>query len=416
MADRRVVVTGLGLLCPVGNSVAAGWESILAGRSGISAISDFDVSDLSAKIAGQVNDFNPPDEVLSGREQRKYDPFIQYGIVAAHEAIKDAGLELTDEQSERAGVCVGSGIGGLTYIEQNHNILLNKGPKRISPFFIPSAIINMVAGVISMKHGLKGPNLSFATACTTGTHSVGEGLRIIRHGDADVMVCGGAEMAIDRLGLGGFIAARALSSNQRPATEVSRPWDKARDGFVMGAGSGILVLESLEHAQARGAKIYAELAGYGMSADSYHITAPDPSGSGFVRVMRAALNDAAMAPEEVGYINAHGTSTPLLDPLEATTVKDVFADHSSKLAMSSTKSMTGHLLGAAGAIEAVFSCLALRDQVAPATINLDDPDPACEGLNLVPHTAQEREINAVLSNSFGFGGTNGTLVFKRWQE
>ena len=340
MAKRRVVVTGLGLVSPLGSNVASGWEAALKGQSGITAITDFDVSDLGAKIAGQVKDFAPDEAVLSSRDRRKYDPFIQYGTVAAAEALSDAGLlHLTEAQGVRAGVCVGSGIGGLNSIQKSHDVLLNKGPRRISPFFIPAVIINMVAGVISMQYGLKGPNLSIATACTSGTHAVGEGFRVIAYGDADIMLCGAAEMAIDRLGLGGFVAARALSTNQRAPSEVSRPWDRDRDGFVMGAGSGILTLESLEHAQARGATIYAEVVGYGMSGDAYHITAPDPSGDGFLRVMRAALADAGMTPDAIDYINAHGTSTPLLDPLEAASVKQVFGDHASKLAMSSTKSI-----------------------------------------------------------------------------
>jgi len=413
VAKRRVVVTGLGIVCPVGNDIDSAWHAITQGQSGIDHITHFDASQLSAKICGAVKSFDPVSIVP--KDQRKMDLFIQYGIEAARQAFEDAGLTLSDEQAVNAGVAVGSGIGGLPMIEKANEITLQNGPRRISPFFIPAVIINMASGHISMRHNLKGPNVAVVTACTTGTHSVGLAARMIEHGDADIMVAGGAEMATTELGIGGFASARALSTRNDEPQKASRPWDKDRDGFVLGEGAGILILEELEHAKARGAKIYAQYKGFGMSGDAYHMTAMQPDGDGGARCMQNALRDAGLSATDIDYINAHGTSTPLADPIEIKAIKTVFGDHAYQLAVSSTKSMTGHLLGAAGAIEAIFSVLALRDQIAPPTINLDNPEEGCD-LNLVPHKAQPMKINTVLSNSFGFGGTNGSVVFARYQD
>ncbi|GAB4294003.1 MAG: beta-ketoacyl-ACP synthase II [Thiohalomonadaceae bacterium] len=411
MAKRRVVITGLGMVSPVGLSVKESWENILAGKSGIAPITHFDTSAFTTHFGGSVKGFNA-ENYLSPKEAKKMDPFIHYGIAAAKEAIEDSGLTVTEENAERIGVAIGSGIGGLPGIEKAHESLMANGPRRISPFFVPSNIINMISGHVSIMYGMKGPNIALVTACATATHSIGDAARIIEYGDADVMIAGGAEMATSPLGLGGFCAARALSSrNDDPAT-ASRPWDKDRDGFVLSDGAGVVVLEEYEFAKARGARIYAELIGYGMSGDAYHMTLPAAGGDGAKRCMQAAMRNAGINPEQVDYINAHGTSTPAGDKAETDAAKAAFGDHAYKLAMSSTKSMTGHLLGAAGGIEAVFTTLAIRDQVAPPTINIFNQDPECD-LNYVPNTAQERKIEIALSNSFGFGGTNGTLVFKK---
>jgi 3-oxoacyl-[acyl-carrier-protein] synthase II len=408
---RRVVVTGMGMLTPVGLNVEETWQNILAGVSGVSAVDDFDTSDYSTKIWAKVKNFNIEDHV-SLKDARKMDMFTQYGIAAADEAILDSGLKIDEALARRIGVAVGAGIGGIQTITNNQDKLISGGPRKVSPFFIPAGIINMVAGQISIKHNIKGPNISVVTACTTGTHNIGLAGRMIAYGDADVMVCGGAEMTTTPLCLAGFSAVRSLSKRNDEPEKASRPWDKDRDGFVMGEGAGILVLEEYEHAKARGAKIYAELVGFGMSGDAYHITAPDEDADGAVRAMDAAIHDAGIDPEQVDYINAHGTSTYLNDIGETKAIKRLFKQHAYDLAVSSTKSMTGHLLGAAGAVEAIFSVLAIRDQIAPPTINLDNPDEGCD-LNYVAHTPQKRTINYVLSNSLGFGGTNGSLLFKR---
>ena len=411
MSRRRVVVTGLGIVSPVGTGVPEAWKSILAGRSGITRITRFDPSAFSSQIAGEVKGFDPA-QYLSAKEARRFDTFIHYGLAAAIEAIRDAGLDLEREQREQIGVCIGSGIGGLPLIEETHNIFLAGGPRKITPFFVPGTIINLISGQLSIMYGLKGPNLAVVTACTTANHSIGEAGRLIEYGDADVMIAGGSESCVSRLGVGGFCAARALSGrNDDPAT-ASRPWDRDRDGFVLGEGAGILVLEEYDHAKARGAKIYCELAGYGMSADAHHITAPCEDGEGAVRCMANAMRNAGVNRDQVDYINAHGTSTPLGDIAETVAVRNCFGDHAKKLAVSSTKSMTGHLLGAAGGVEAVFTALAVRDQVAPPTINLFNPDPQCD-LDYVPNTARQMKIDVAVSNSFGFGGTNGTLVFRK---
>ena len=411
MARRRVVVTGLGIISPVGNGVPEAWKNVLAGASGITRITRFDPSPLSSQIAGEVKGFDPAQH-LSAKEARRFDTFIHYGLAAAIESIKDAGLDFDREQREQVGVCIGSGIGGLPMIEDTHKVVLAGGPRKISPFFIPGSIINMISGQLSIMYGLKGPNLALVTACTTANHCIGDAGRLIEYGDADVMVAGGSESCVSLLGLGGFCAARALSSRNDDPAGASRPWDRDRDGFVLGEGAGILVLEEYEHARKRGAKIYCELAGYGMSADAHHITAPCEDGEGAVRCMANALKNAGLNRDQVDYINAHGTSTPLGDVAETVAVKSCFGDHARKLAISSTKSMTGHLLGAAGGVEAVFSALAVRDQVAPPTINLVNPDPQCD-LDFVPNTARKMRIDVALSNSFGFGGTNGSLVFRR---
>lgn len=411
MSRRRVVVTGLGIVCPVGNTVAEAWSAILAAKSGIARITHFDASPLSSQIAGEVKNFDPT-AYLSPKEVRRMDRFIHLGLAAGIQAIKDSGLEVNESNAERIGVNIGSGIGGLPMIEETHNEVLKGGPRKISPFFIPGTIINMISGNLSIMYGLKGPNLAMVTACTTSAHCIGEAGRLIEYGDCDVMVAGGAEATVALLATGGFAAARALSTrNDDPAT-ASRPWDKDRDGFVLGEGAGVLILEEIEHAKRRGARIYAELAGYGMSGDAYHMTAPQEDGEGAARCMANALRNAALEREDIDYINAHGTSTPLGDIAETVAVKRCFGDHAKKLAISSTKSMTGHLLGAAGGVEAVFSVLAIHEQVAPPTANIFSQDPACD-LDYVPNAARPMRIRAALSNSFGFGGTNGSLIFRR---
>ena len=411
MSRRRVVVTGLGIISPVGIRVPEAWQNIVAGKSGIARITRFDPAPYSSQIAGEVKGFDPAN-YLSAKEVRRFDIFIHFGLASAIEAIKDAGLDFEREQREQVGVCIGSGIGGLPLIEETHNAVLAGGPRKISPFFVPGTIINLLAGQLSIMYGLKGPNLALVTACTTANHCIGEAGRHIEYGDADVMIAGGAEACVSPLGVGGFCAARALSSrNDDPAT-ASRPWDKDRDGFVLGEGAGILVLEEYEHAKARGARIYCELAGYGMSADAHHITAPCEDGEGAVRCMANALKNAGLNRDQVDYINAHGTSTPLGDIAETVAIKNCFGDYARKIAVSSTKSMTGHLLGAAGGVESVFSVLAVRDQIAPPTINLFNQDPQCD-LDYVPNTARKMKIDVAVSNSFGFGGTNGSLVFRK---
>ena len=410
MSRRRVVVTGLGIVCPVGNSVRQAWTNIQAGKSGITRTTRFDASPFASQIAGEVKNFDIG-QVLSPKEARRVDVFIHYGIAAAAEAIKDAGLEANPKDAERVGVNVGSGIGGLPLIEETHRALIAGGPRKISPFFIPGAIINMISGNLSIMYGFKGPCLAMVSACTTANHCIGDSARLIEYGDADVMVAGGSEAAICALAVGGFSAARALSTrNDDPAT-ASRPWDIDRDGFVLGEGAGVLVLEELEHARVRGATIYCELAGYGVSSDAHHITSPCEDGEGAARGMMNAMRNAAINPDQVDYVNAHGTSTPLGDLAETIAVKRCFGDHAKHLAVSSTKSSTGHLLGAAGGIEAVFTIKGMQDQVAPPTINLFNQDPRCD-LDYVPNTARQMKIKVALSNSFGFGGTNGTLVFR----
>ncbi|GAA5523636.1 3-oxoacyl-[acyl-carrier-protein] synthase 2 [Microbulbifer aestuariivivens] len=400
------------MVSPLGNTVEETWSGILAGTSGAAPIESFDVSAFSTRFAATVKGFDPT-PYMAAKEARKMDMFLQYGMVAAIQAVEDSALQVTDENAPRVGACIGSGMGGIAAIEENAMLIAEKGPRRVSPFFVPGAIINMVSGNISIKYGMKGPNLSTTTACTTGTHAIGLGLRTIQYGDADVMVCGGAEMVTTPVGLGGFCAARALSTRNDDPQAASRPWDRDRDGFVLGEGAAVLVLEEYEHAKARGAKILAELSGFGMSGDAYHMTSPPENGAGAALSMRNALKDAQLGSDGIQYINAHGTSTPLGDKAEIQAVRSVFGADLEGLAVSSTKSMTGHLLGAAGAIEAIFSVLAIRDQVAPPTINLENPDEACADVNLVPGEAQKRTIDAVLSNSFGFGGTNGSLIFKR---
>ncbi len=411
MTRRRVVVTGIGIVSPVGTGVGRAWENLTAGKSGIGPVTRFDASHMTTRIVGEVKDFDP--SVLPPKEIRRMDTFIHYGLAASIEALKDAGIEPHPANAERIGACVGSGIGGLPMIADTHTAMMEGGPRKISPFFIPGSIINMISGNLSILYGLKGPNLSIVTACTTGNHCIGDAGRMIEYGDADVMVAGGAESTITEIALGGFSAARALSTNNDNPEGASRPWDKDRDGFVMGEGAGVLVLEELEHAKARGAKIYCELSGYGMSADAYHITAPPENGDGAIRSMQAALRNARINVDEVDYINAHGTSTPLGDMAETTAIKGCFGDHAYKLAVSSTKSMTGHLLGAAGGIEAVFSVLAIQNNVLPPTINLDVPGEGCD-LDYVPKVARQSKVDVVLSNSFGFGGTNGSLIFRRY--
>ncbi|ATJ82237.1 beta-ketoacyl-ACP synthase II [Halomonas beimenensis] len=411
MARRRVVVTGLGLVTPVGNTVDESWGNILAGKSGIAPIEHFDASGFNTRFGGSVKDFDIS-PYLNPKDARKMDLFIQYGIAAGSQAITDAGIECTEENAHRIGVAIGSGIGGLPMIEHNHQALQKGGARRISPFFVPGSIINMISGNLAIQHGYRGPNIAITTACTTGTHNIGYSARTIAYGDADVMICGGAEMATTPLGLGGFSAARALSTRNDAPAAASRPWDRDRDGFVLSDGAGVMVLEEYEHAKARGATIYAELTGFGMSDDAYHMTAPPEDGSGAALSMQNAIRDAGLAPSAVDYINAHGTSTPAGDLAESRAVERVLGEAAKDVAVSSTKSMIGHLLGAAGAVEAVFSVLAIRDQVAPPTINLDNPQEGCV-LDYVPHTAREMKIDVSLSNSFGFGGTNGTLVFSR---
>ena len=410
MTRRRVVVTGLGAVTPAGNDVAESWSNILAGRSGIRTIDAFDVSGYASRIGGAIRGLDLG-RYLTPRDARRMDPFIHYGLVASIQAVEDSGLEVTEANAERIGACIGSGIGGLPGIEKGFEALLNGGPRKVSPFFVPSNIINMVAGNLSIRYGIKGPTYSIVTACSTGAHCIGEAARMIERGDADCMVAGGSEMATAPTGLAGFASARALSTRNDDPEEASRPWDEGRDGFVLSDGAGVVVLESLEHARARGARIYAEMAGFGMSSDAYHITLPPEDGEGARRCMRLALADAGIAPGEIDYINAHGTSTPAGDVIETRAVKDVFGDHAKKLAISSTKSMIGHTLGAAGGIEAIFCVLAIRDGIAPPTINLENPSPDCD-LDYVPNTAREMKIDVALTNSFGFGGTNGSLVLR----
>lgn len=411
MSRRRVVITGLGIVCPVGNTVPEAWSNLIAGRSGIGTITRFDASPYASQIAGEVKDFSI-DPYLSPKEARRMDTFIHYGIAAGIQALKDSGLEVTPTNAERIGVNIGSGIGGIVMIQETHNVLLQGGPRKISPFFVPGSIINMTSGYLSIMYGLKGPNLASVSACTTANHSIGESARLISYGDADVMVAGGSEAAVATLTIGGFSAARALSTRNDDPQTASRPWDSGRDGFVLGEGAGVLVLEEYEFAKARGARIYAELAGFGMSADAYHMTSPVEDGEGAARCMNNALKDAGLTHADVDYINAHGTSTPLGDIAETVAIKRCFGAHAPKLAVSSTKSSTGHLLGAAGGVEAVFTLLGMQHQIAPATINLKDQDPACD-LDFVPNTVRPMKIDVAMSNSFGFGGTNGTLVFKR---
>ncbi|SFS12578.1 3-oxoacyl-[acyl-carrier-protein] synthase II [Dyella sp. OK004] len=411
MSKRRVVVTGLGIISPVGNDIATAWDNILKGVSGIGQVTHFDATTYATRIAGQVRGFEPSDWIAP-KEIKKMDPFIHYGIAAGTQALKDSGLDVTEANAPRIGVAVAAGIGGLHTIEHTSIELHDKGPRRVSPFFVPSSIINMVSGHLSIMYGLKGPNIACVTACTTGTHNIGLAARMIQYGDADVMVAGGAEFATTGTAMAGFCSAKAMSTRNDEPTKASRPWDKDRDGFVLSDGAGVLVLEEYEHAKARGAKIYAELIGFGMSGDAYHITAPSEGGEGAARCMESALKDGGINPSEVQYVNAHGTSTPLGDLGEVMAAKKVFGDHAYKLAMSSTKSITGHLLGAAGGVEAIFSILALRDQVLPPTINLDEPSEGCD-LDFVPHTARDAKLDVVISNSFGFGGTNGTLAFRR---
>ena len=410
MSGRRVVVTGLGMVSPLGLDVASSWSGILAGKSGAATIEAFDVSDYSVQFAATVKGFDPT-VCMDAKEARRVDVFVQYGMVAACQAMDDAGLaDVPEAESDRYGVAIGSGIGGIMTIEKTHETLLKSGPRRVSPFFVPGSVINMISGNVSIRYGLRGPNIAIVTACTTGTHNIGMAGRLIRDGDADVMVAGGAEMATSPVPLAAFSSMKALSARNDDPAAASRPWDRDRDGFVLGDGAGVLVLEEYEHAKARGAKIYAELAGFGMSGDGYHITSPPEDGAGAVASMKNALRSAGMDPSEVGYINAHGTSTPQGDIAETRAIKTVFGDKPN-LAVSSTKSMIGHLLGAAGSVEAIFSVLAIRDGVLPPTINLDNPDDACD-LDYVPGTAREVPVKATLSNSFGFGGTNGTLIFR----
>lgn len=411
MSRRRVVVTGLGIISPVGNTVDEAWANIVAGKSGIGQITKFDASKFASQIAGEVKGFDAT-QYISAKEMRRMDIFIHYGLAAGVQAIKDAGLEAKPQNAERIGINIGSGIGGLKFIEDTHTEYMANGPRRISPFFIPASIINMISGNLSIMYGFQGPNFSCVSACATGNHSIGESARLIEYGDADIMVAGGAEAAVCPLSIGGFSSAKALSTRNDDPLAASRPWDKGRDGFVLGEGAGVVVLEEYEHAKARGAKIYCEMAGYGMSADAYHMTAPTEDGSGAARSMRNAMNNAHLNLDSVNYVNAHGTSTPLGDLAETRAMKLCFGDHAKKLAVSSTKSMTGHLLGAAGGIESVFSVLAIRDQIAPPTVNLVDQEPECD-LDFVPNTARQMAIDVVLSNSFGFGGTNSTLVFRK---
>jgi len=412
MTARRVVVTGLGLVAPVGLDVPSAWENILAGKSGIQPITHFDVTQFSTQFGGPIYGFEITDYIPQ-KDAKKMDKFIHYGVAAGCQAIEDSGLEITEQNAERIGVLIGSGIGGITGIENSYHAYLEGGPRKISPFFVPANIINMVAGNLSIKYGLKGPNYSIVSACSSGAHSIGEAGMMIRHGRTDVMVAGGAEMATSPVGLGGFAAARALSRRNDDPQAASRPWDRDRDGFVLSDGAGVVVLEEYEHAKARGARIYAELVGVGMNSDAYHMTAPSKDGSGAAKCMLMALQDAGVNTDEVDYINAHGTSTPAGDVAETLAVKRAFGEHAHELCVSSTKSMTGHMLGAAGGAEAVFTILALRDQVAPPTINLENQDPECD-LDFVPNTAREMKLELVISNSFGFGGTNGTLAFRRF--
>ncbi|TMP77949.1 beta-ketoacyl-[acyl-carrier-protein] synthase II [Pseudoalteromonas phenolica] len=411
MAKRRVVVTGLGMLTPLGNDVASTWQGLLEGQSGISNITHFDTTNFGTKFAGQINDFDVT-EYMPKKEAKKMDLFIQYGVAAGVQALKDSGLEITDENAPRVGVAVGSGIGGLTLIEENHVKLLNSGPRKLSPFYVPSTIINMISGHLSIMHGLRGPNISIVTACTTGLHNIGHAARMIAYGDADAMVAGGAEKASTPIGMGGFSAARALSTRNDDPQAASRPWDKDRDGFVLADGAGVMVLEEYEHAKARGAKIYAELVGFGMSGDAFHMTSPPEDGSGAALAMENALKDAGVNAEEVGYINAHGTSTHAGDKAETQAVKSIFGAAADKVMVGSSKSMMGHLLGAAGSVESIITALSLHDQKVSPTINLDNPDEGCD-LDYIAHTGRDAKLEYALCNSFGFGGTNGSLLFKK---
>ena len=411
MSKRRVVVTGLGLISPVGNTVAEAWDNVRNGVSGIASIDTFDVSAFTTRFAGTIKNFDIS-KYLEPKEARKCDPFMHYGIAACVEAINDAGFEIQESEAHRFGIAMGSGIGGVSTIEANHSKWLEGGPRKISPFFVPASIINMISGHVSIKYGLTGPNLAVVTACTTSTHCIGLAARLIQHGDADVMLAGGAEYATTPLGLGGFCAARALSTRNDEPARASRPWDRDRDGFVLSDGAGCIALEEYEHAKARGARIYAEFVGFGMSADAYHITAPSEDGQGAYRCMVNALADAGLNADEIGYINAHGTSTPLGDAAETVAIKRAFGDAASKVAVSSTKSTTGHMIGAAGGAEAIFTVLALQQQVIPPTINLENQDPQCD-LDYTPNVARDTKLHAALSNSFGFGGTNGTVIFTR---
>ena len=411
MTRRRVVITGLGVVSPVGNTVSAAWANLVAGKSGITRVTRFDPSRITSQIAGEVKGFDITD-YISAKEARRMDTFIHYGMAAGLQAWKDSGIDIAKEDPERAGINFGSGIGGLPMIENTHNELLKNGPRRISPFFIPSTIINMIAGNLSIMLGTKGPNLAIVTACTTSTHCIGEAGKSIRYGEADIMIAGGAEATVTELAMGGFASARALSTRNDAPEAASRPWDRDRDGFVLGEGAGAVILEEYAHAKARGARIYCELAGYGVSSDAFHMTAPAEDGDGAFRCMRNALKDAGINTDAIDYINAHGTSTTLGDIAETMAVKKLLGERAKKVAVNSTKSMTGHLLGAAGAVEAIASVLAIRDQISPPTINLDNPDPQCD-LDYVPNTARKMEIRTALSNSFGFGGTNGTLILTR---
>ncbi|TFZ51545.1 beta-ketoacyl-ACP synthase II [Serratia proteamaculans] len=412
MSKRRVVVTGLGMLSPVGNTVESTWNALLAGQSGISLIDHFDTTAYATRFAGLVKNFNVED-FISRKDARKMDAFIQYGIAAGMQAMQDAGLDITEANANRIGAAIGSGIGGLGLIEENHSSLVHGGPRKISPFFVPSTIVNMIAGHLTIMYGMRGPSISIATACTSGVHNIGHAARIIAYNDADVMLAGGAEKASTPLGVGGFGAARALSTRNEDPQAASRPWDKDRDGFVLGDGAGMMVLEEYEHAKKRGAKIYAEVVGFGMSSDAYHMTSPPENGAGAALAMENALLDAGVTTSQIGYINAHGTSTPAGDKAETQAVKSVFGSDAQRVLVSSTKSMTGHLLGAAGAIESIFTVLALRDQAVPPTINLDNPDEGCD-LDFVPHEARQvSDMQYTLCNSFGFGGTNGSLIFRK---
>lgn len=411
MSKRRVVITGLGIVSPVGNTVEQAWINILAGKSGISRITRFDPTAFSAQIAGEVRGFDVT-EYISAKEARRMDLFIHYGLAAGVQAIKDSGIVVTPENAERIGVNIGSGMGGLPLVEDTHNTYLEGGPRKISPFFIPGTIINMISGNLSIMFGLKGPNLAMVTACSTATHCIGDSARMIEYGDADIMIAGGSESTVTPLAIGGFASARALSTRNDDPEKASRPWDTGRDGFVLGEGAGVMVLEEYEHAKARGARIYAEVPGFGMSADANHMTAPCEDGSGAARCMTNALRNAGIPHNQVDFINAHGTSTPLGDLAETKAVKLCFGEHAKKIAVNSTKSMTGHLLGAAGGVEAIFSALAIHHQISPPTINIDEQDPECD-LDYVPNVARKMKIDVALSNSFGFGGTNGTLVFRK---
>jgi len=414
MSKRRVVITGMGMLSPVGNDVTSSWEAIRAGRSGIGLIDRFDASEYTTRIGGAVKDLDI-EPWLSSKEARKLDAFIHYGLIAAQQAVDDSGLEQYSKlDKERVGIAIGSGIGGLEYIEKNVLQMDKAGPRKVSPFFVPASVINMISGNAAIRFGYKGPNIAIVTACTTGTHNIGYAARTIAYGDADVMLAGGSEMATTRSGVAAFSSARALSTRNDEPEKASRPWDRDRDGFVLSDGAGVVVLEELEHARARGATIYGEVIGFGMSDDAHHITAPPADGEGAARSMRNAIRDAGISPDLVGYINAHGTSTQVGDVAEVAAVKSVFGSHAEKLAMSSTKSMTGHLLGAAGAVEAIFSVLAVRDGVLPPTINLDHPDEGCD-LDFVAHKSRDADVKVALSNSFGFGGTNGTLIVSRYE-